>query len=61
MFIFNSHFFLALYIFLSICILLYLMIPSINYTILFEIKHCKIETVFILRSAQAGKLKKTYI
>ena len=27
----------------------------------FEVKHCKIETVFILRSAQAGKLKKTYI
>ena len=27
----------------------------------FEVKHCKIETVFLLRSAQAGKLKKTYI
>ena len=27
----------------------------------FEVKHCKIENVFILRSAQAGKLKKTYI
>ena len=27
----------------------------------FEVKHCKIETVFILRSAQAGKLKKTYL
>ena len=27
----------------------------------FEVKHCKTETVFILRSAQAGKLKKTYI
>ena len=27
----------------------------------FEVKHCKIETVFILRSAQAEKLKKTYI
>ena len=27
----------------------------------FEVKHCKIETVFISRSAQAGKLKKTYI
>ena len=27
----------------------------------FEVKHCKIVTVFILRSAQAGKLKKTYI
>ena len=27
----------------------------------FEVKHCKIETVFILRSAQAGKLKKTYV
>ena len=27
----------------------------------FEVKHCKIETVLILRSAQAGKLKKTYI
>ena len=27
----------------------------------FEVKHCKIETVFILRSAQAGKLNKTYI
>ena len=27
----------------------------------FEVKHCKIETVFELRSAQAGKLKKTYI
>ena len=26
----------------------------------FEVKHCKIETVFIYRSAQAGKLKKTY-
>ena len=27
----------------------------------FEVKHCKIEIVFLLRSAQAGKLKKTYI
>ena len=27
----------------------------------FEVKHCKIETVFISRSAQAAKLKKTYI
>ena len=27
----------------------------------FEVKHCKIETVLVLRSAQAGKLKKTYI
>ena len=27
----------------------------------FELTHFKIETVFILRSAQAGKLKKTYI
>ena len=27
----------------------------------FEVKHCKIETVFISKSAQAGKLKKTYI
>ena len=27
----------------------------------FEVKHCKIEIVFVLRSAQAGKLKKTYI
>ena len=27
----------------------------------FEVKHCKIKTVFTLRSAQAGKLKKTYI
>ena len=27
----------------------------------FEVKHCTIETVLILRSAQAGKLKKTYI
>ena len=27
----------------------------------FEVKLYKIETVFILRSAQAGKLKKTYI
>ena len=27
----------------------------------FEVKHCKIETVLILTSAQAGKLKKTYI
>ena len=27
----------------------------------FEVKHCKIETVFLLSSAQAGKLKKTYI
>ena len=27
----------------------------------FEVKHCKIETAFISRSAQAGKLKKTYI
>ena len=27
----------------------------------FEVKHCKIETVFISRSAQAGKLEKTYI
>ena len=27
----------------------------------FEVKHCKIENVFILRSDQAGKLKKTYI
>ena len=27
----------------------------------FEVKHCKIETVLILRSSQAGKLKKTYI
>ena len=27
----------------------------------FEVKHCKIETVFISRSAQAGKLKETYI
>ena len=27
----------------------------------FDVKHCKIETVIILRSAQAAKLKKTYI
>ena len=27
----------------------------------FEVKHCKIETVFILKSAQADRLKKTYI
>ena len=27
----------------------------------FEVKHCKIETVFLLKSAQGGKLKKTYI
>ena len=27
----------------------------------FEVKRCKIETVFILRSAQSVKLKKTYI
>ena len=27
----------------------------------FYLKHCKIETVFIFRSAKAGKLKKTYI
>ena len=27
----------------------------------FEVKHCKIETVFILRSAQAGQLNKAYI
>ena len=27
----------------------------------FEVKRCKIETMFILRSAQAGKIKKTYI
>ena len=27
----------------------------------FEVKHCKIENVFLLRSAQAGKLKKTYM
>ena len=27
----------------------------------FEVKNCKIETVFISRSAQAGKLKKPYI
>ena len=27
----------------------------------FEVKHCKIETVFISRSVQAGKLKNTYI
>ena len=27
----------------------------------FEVKHCKIETVFISRSAQAGKFKKTHI
>ena len=27
----------------------------------FEVKHCKIETVLLLRSAEAGKLKKTYI
>ena len=26
----------------------------------FDVKHCKIETVFISRSAQACKLKKTY-
>ena len=26
----------------------------------FEVKHCKIETVFISRSAQAVKLKKIY-
>ena len=26
----------------------------------FELKHCKIETVIISRSAQAAKLKKTY-
>ena len=28
---------------------------------LIEVKHCKIETVIISRSAQAAKLKKTYI
>ena len=27
----------------------------------FEVKHCKTETVFISRSSQAAKLKKTYI
>ena len=27
----------------------------------FGVKHCKIENVFLLRSAQAGKLKKTYM
>ena len=27
----------------------------------FEVKHCKIETVFISRSAQAAKLKKAYL
>ena len=27
----------------------------------FEVKHCKIETVIILRSAQAAEIKKTYI
>ena len=27
----------------------------------FEVKHCKIGTVLILRSAQAAKLKKTYL
>ena len=27
----------------------------------FEVKHCKIETVLVLRSGQAGKVKKTYI
>ena len=26
-----------------------------------EVKHCKIETVIISRSAQAAKLRKTYI
>ena len=26
----------------------------------FEVKHCKIETVVLYRSAQAPKLKKTY-
>ena len=27
----------------------------------FEVKHCKIETVILSRSAQAAELKKTYI
>ena len=27
----------------------------------FEVKHCKIETVFIPRSVQAAKIKKSYI
>ena len=27
----------------------------------FDVKHCKVETVFILRSAQAPKLKSIYI
>ena len=27
----------------------------------FEVKHCKIETVFLLSSAQEDKSKKTYI
>ena len=34
-------------------------VPLLIKKISFEVKHCKIETVFISRSTQAGKLKKT--
>ena len=33
--------------------------PSLIKKTSFEVKHCKIETVLILRSAKAGKLKET--
>ena len=35
--------------------------PLLTKKTLFEVKHCKIETVILSRSAQAAELKKTYI
>ena len=36
-------------------------VPLLNKKNSFEVKHCKIEIVLILRSAQAAKLKKSYV